>query len=464
MSKPIDIQALLKDIEWNGNVSDDEEDCPWCGEGKHYGGHDPECQLKQAIDHGAPLQTQQATTDLAEKQEILRTLAKDSKASVRKAVAANEFIPLDVMELLAKDPSTNVQDALYHNESIPVDIMRQIVNGRSKTNGLARTIIVNSRSPSDLIDIALKASPKTIHYRYQQIIDHPNVSKEALGAIVERYKNPKYDAYSYIGTDAKEKLGNQSSVSPETLPKAAYRRAGIAYEGNLTFDIVKQLAEDKAPTVREAMAHNIKPSAVIAPIKPIVSAPPVLPPEPEKPITSIDIWRELANHKEVEGRQKAAAYLPIEEVELLRKLASDASADVVYCLVRREDLTAELLDVCSLNANWICKTGVLEHANVSIDTVRRLARDTDLTIVGMAACKLATLEKQTKAKPEAIEPTEASEAPTKKTNIAPYLIGAAGLAGMMLNAAAHSAPSVRVAETATEELTETTEALIEATT
>ena len=334
-------------------------------------------------------------SDTLTKQAVMRQLATDQKPSVRSAVARNRFITPDVIDILSKDSSNSVLGALAENTAVSVDVLRELA--KVKSSVVADGLIANNNTPSDVLHLAFKAT--TSRYVHQDIIKHPNVSKETLEAIAAKYKNKTQYNYwggstnlNYISLAAKnamKKGGGSSSLRDQATKGATYKRAALAADPNLPNDIVELLAKDKSMSVRSALAENIRPIPSAAPGVPVHLAYPepksmedkqllghIPPSAPDKPLTAEDVWRDLAkSYNPTDARLSAALHTPSTCLDVLQHLATDPNEEVVLGLFKDRNTPLPVLEILATHKSKEVRRKTAVEQYCTPELLQKLARD-----------------------------------------------------------------------------------------
>ena len=270
----------------------------------------------------------------------LRELAEACEWKVRANVAGHRGITSDTAWRLVEDKSVNVRKELADNPDIPIEVLKKLAVDGHRTVRLS----VARRYPDIPIEVlgVISEDPdpgvrQSLAYRYDLPIKFleklaSDSDPEVRRAIAEHESAPLQTL-----------LGLASDPDPGV-------RHRVAESEGLSPDTLTRLAEDSDSEVRQSLAYRY-----------------------DLPIKSLE---KLASDSDPEVRRAIAEHESA-PLQTRLGLASDPDPGVREVIAMREDTFADILDILSTEDNARTRRCVAQHENTLPDTLARLASDSD---------------------------------------------------------------------------------------
>jgi len=313
------------------------------------------CALHRPGSNGRVVAARQETTP----PEVLRFLAKDRSAAVRRALVHNKMLPAQVLQTLAGDPDWEVRAAAARSFNSTPEMLRRAAHDPDTQvrHDLASHLGLPGKAPWDQPAV------------YQELVVTlaADPTPQVRGAIAalgpERLPGPLFETlsrdpagYVRVRTVAKVPVAWLSRLAADPDPQV--RAAVAGYRDDIPLRLLVRLANDPDPEIARAVASNEH--------------------------TPPRCYAMLADHcpssvaRDLVRRDKC----PLPALELF---ASHQDYVVRREVISHRRCTPDLLARLSRDGSAQVRMAVVQHRWCPPEAVVRLARDHDPEIAGLAA-------------------------------------------------------------------------------
>jgi len=176
---------------------------------------------------------------------ILEKLAKDSKNTVREAVAGNHSTPSTTLTLLAKDREIFVRRNVASNPNTSREVLAELA--KDDATLVIAALVENPNAPKDLLDKLASDSSETVR-----------------GAIAANYAAPREILERFINDVSdfvRSQLAKNPQISSDSVTKLAadphvWVRTSIISRSDLSLELMKFFTKDKVNDNREMLARR----------------------------------------------------------------------------------------------------------------------------------------------------------------------------------------------------------------
>ena len=274
-----------------------------------------------------------------EEEERLKELSKSENIRVRKTVARNPKIPLEVLKELAKDKSPDVRTAVAENPSIPVEVFKALA--KDKSEKVRITVARSQNTPTKGLKIYMKYKREDIR---KVVAINRSMLEEVFGALAKDKGEKVRIAVAenpYTPEDVLEGLAKDKSEKV---------RIAAAEHPYTPEDVLEVLAKDKSEKIRIAIARNS--------------------------YISEKVFDELVKD-ESERVRIAVAEHPYTPEKVFDELVKDDDPNVRIVVAENPNTSEDVLEGLATDDDPNVRIAVAENPNASEDVLEGLATDDD---------------------------------------------------------------------------------------